>query len=116
MSERFNLSFETKKHFGLIFANRMYVVAVPYREDRGALFHLPLRVPQMADFVIDLTEDRVLKCRMPDIKEGNKDEGRIISSLFYCVQTIPLSELLATEPRLAGPKTFEASPDNVFSK
>ena len=107
--------YDIKKRFGLIFSNRMYVVETPYREDRGALFHLPLNVPQMADFVIDLTEDNIMKCRYPDIAEGNKNEGRIISSVFHCVPVMSVNELQATEPRLTRPKSFETKADNVFS-
>ncbi len=107
--------FDIKKKFGLIFENRMYVVETPYRAERGALFHLPLRIPAMADFVIDLTEDSVLKCRAPNIGEGNYLEGRIISAMFYCVPSMSVSDLLTIEPRLIEPKSFETKADNVFS-
>ena len=118
------------KKFGMIFENRMYVVSVRYRGDRevGVYTHLPMRVAQMADFIVDISTETVLKQRfLPEYQEKagkalttalTAIEGSFAAILFAGIDHKCMSpnELMEIEPRFQKSKTFEASADNVFSK
>ena len=88
-----------KSKFGLIYENRMYVVEVPYREDRGALFQMPLRVVQQANFVVDLSDKVILKCRETDpVLYGAMEYG--VLQIFLGIPTMDLKQMIANEPML----------------
>lgn len=116
--------------FGLIFENRMYVVSVRYQKDRpsGAMTHLPLRVAQMADFIVDISGETILKQRYEP--EYQNKAGKALSTALTAIEgsfaaalfsglignSMSPTELMEIEPRFQKSKVFEASADNVFSK
>ena len=117
--------FFTKK-FGLIYENRMYVVSVRYKHDsNGAMNILPLQVAQMADFIVDISDEVVLKQRYrPEYKDKaigkpinialDAIEGSFAAIMFAGLhwKSMSPSELIETEPRLKP--EFTQGVDNVF--
>ena len=119
------------KKFGMIFENRMYVVSVRYsgKREEGVYTHLPLRVAQMADFIVDISAETVLKQRyLPEYQEKagkalttalTAIEGSFAATMFAGIDHLCMSpaELMEVEPRFAPAFTaYETSPDNVFGK